>query len=255
MITKTLKLGSHGPQVREWQTFLRGLDRPIHVDGDFGPDTEKHTKWFQKYNGPYGGLSLKPDGVVGPKTLSEARIAFGLARPEQSEDLRPLTPYKRQKIFGEIKWTHTPTKSNPEKIEITNGWARKNIVRVRVPQLIASRGGRDSKVSIHRLIAVQFVELWAAWEREELLDHVLKWSGSYNPRLIRGSQKTLSNHAFGTAFDINPHQNRLGTVPASRLDDGCVRDLVPIAEEHGFYWGGHFSKRPDGMHFEAAVVK
>ncbi|NRA35694.1 MAG: M15 family metallopeptidase, partial [Polyangiaceae bacterium] len=36
--------------------------------------------------------------------------------------------------------------------------------------------------------------------------------------------------------------------------EGSVRELVTIAEEHGFYWGGFFSTRPDGMHFEAAKV-
>jgi len=34
---------------------------------------------------------------------------------------------------------------------------------------------------------------------------------------------------------------------------GCVRELVPIAHENGFYWGGHFS-RLDGMHFEIAKI-
>jgi D-alanyl-D-alanine carboxypeptidase-like protein len=32
-----------------------------------------------------------------------------------------------------------------------------------------------------------------------------------------------------------------------------VRELVPIAAEDGFYWGGH-SSRCDGMHFEVAPV-
>ena len=36
-----------------------------------------------------------------------------------------------------------------------------------------------------------------------------------------------------------------------RRDKGCVRELVPIAHDHGFYWGGHFT-RQDGMHFELA---
>lgn len=32
-----------------------------------------------------------------------------------------------------------------------------------------------------------------------------------------------------------------------------VLDLVKIANEHGFYWGGHFP-RLDGMHFEIAQL-
>ena len=34
---------------------------------------------------------------------------------------------------------------------------------------------------------------------------------------------------------------------------GSVRQLVPIANELGFYWGGHFNRR-DGMHFEMARI-
>jgi hypothetical protein len=45
-------------------------------------------------------------------------------------------------------------------------------------------------------------------------------------------------------------------------EKGCVRELVPIANEHGFYWGGHFGSvvngkmigRMDGMHFEIAKI-
>ena len=47
--------------------------------------------------------------------------------------------------------------------------------------------------------------------------------------------------------------NRLGAEPATATEEGCVYDLVPVAHEFGFYWGGHFSRR-DGMHFELARV-
>lgn len=33
---------------------------------------------------------------------------------------------------------------------------------------------------------------------------------------------------------------------------GCVFELVPLAHQFGFYWGGHFKTRRDGMHFEVA---
>jgi hypothetical protein len=44
-------------------------------------------------------------------------------------------------------------------------------------------------------------------------------------------------------------------VPALKGKQGCVRELVPIANQHGIYWGGHFKRRPDGMHFELAKVE
>jgi hypothetical protein len=75
------------------------------------------------------------------------------------------------------------------------------------------------------------------------------------PIFIRGNTTTLSNHAFGTAFDINADQNSLGARPALVGQRGSTRELVPLANKWGFYWGGHFGSRPDGMHFEIAFLK
>jgi hypothetical protein len=62
-----------------------------------------------------------------------------------------------------------------------------------------------------------------------------------------------SNHAWGTAFDVNYGWNKLGAIPAPVGARGSVRELVPLANQYGFYWGGHF-RRCDGMHFEVARV-
>lgn len=67
-------------------------------------------------------------------------------------------------------------------------------------------------------------------------------------------EDAASNHAWGTAFDINVPWNGLGATPALVGARGSVRKLVPLANEHGFYWGGHFNGRPDGMHFEIAQI-
>jgi hypothetical protein len=64
----------------------------------------------------------------------------------------------------------------------------------------------------------------------------------------------LSNHAWGTAFDINVQWNGLGITPAFRNEAGSVRDLVEIAYQNGFYWGGWFKSRQDGMHFEVYKI-
>nr|MCU0228094.1 M15 family metallopeptidase [Bryobacterales bacterium] len=121
------------------------------------------------------------------------------------------------------------------------------------PQLAGFRNAkRNGDVQFHKLVAAQLVNLWQAWESEGLLDRVLSFEGSYVPRFIRGSRTTLSNHAFGSAFDINLRWNRLGAVPALVGEAGSVRELVATANRFGFYWGGHFRDRPDGMHFEIA---
>ena len=107
----------------------------------------------------------------------------------------------------------------------------------------------------HRLAVGQLVALWAHWEKEGLLDRVLTWEGAFVARYVRGSSTNLSNHAFGSAFDINYAWNKLRKIPAFVGSKGSVRELVPIANEHGFFWGGHYESRLDGMHFEVAVLK
>ena len=69
---------------------------------------------------------------------------------------------------------------------------------------------------------------------------------------IRRSREVpqLSNHSFGSAFDINATQNWLGDMPAICGQKGAVRELVEAANRCNFYWGGHYGERKDGMHFE-----
>jgi len=83
---------------------------------------------------------------------------------------------------------------------------------------------------------------------------VISWAGAFYPRFIRGSSSSLSNHSWGTAFDINAPQNWLGQQPAAEGKPGSLLRLVPIANKWGFFWGGHYNSRPDGMHFELAKI-
>ena len=72
--------------------------------------------------------------------------------------------------------------------------------------------------------------------------HPSQYGGCYVPRFIAGTT-TLSNHAFGLAFDLNVPGNQRGTV--GRIN----RQVVSIFQRWGFTWGGtwHWT---DPMHFE-----
>lgn len=253
-----LRLGAQGERVRQWQTFLVG--RGFHagvVDGDFGPATRWATIAFQRRHG------LGADGVVGDRTLGQAMV-LGHSVLEDADpgrdgpnwppapDFPPLVGgAAREQLFGRFRYEPAPTRSSPERIRVLDGWAHAHIVRIELPQLVALGLRRRPEVLAHRLVAERLQALWQAWENAGLLDLVLSWNGSYMPRYVRGSRTVLSAHAFGAAFDINARYNHIGAIPALRTARGSTRALVPIANAHGFYWGGHYKHRPDGMHFEA----
>jgi hypothetical protein len=257
-----LRLGSSGDDVERWQNFLRGQspNSSIIVTGNFDSKTELETKSFQSRKG------LVPDGIVGPKTLSTAlQAGYPLMDdptasmdgpnwpPRPSEN--PLSSVEREKVFGKFSHVAAPTQSNPEAITITGDWIKKNISNVNIPQLSGTPGAPKScNITIHNSISKQFVDLFNEWDNAGLLYLIMSWGGSWSPRFIRGSRTTLSNHAWATAFDINVQWNGLGVQPALRGETGSVRELVEIAYNHGFYWGGWFQKRPDGMHFEAFKI-
>jgi hypothetical protein len=260
---RVLRQGMSGPDVERWQQFLRGQGYDIIVDGSFGPATLQATTQFQqKYN-------LLSDGVVGNQTYATA-ILQGMAVHEYildddsskngpdwpaPPDFPPLSYADRVKIFGLFKYEPAPTPGNPEGIRVLDDWMSKNTVGITIPQLEnVGYKPRNNIVLWHVKGRDQLKQLYQDWEAAGLLDRVLTWAGSYNPRFVRGSRTYLSNHAWATAFDINVPWNSLGHEPARVGQKGSVRELVEIANKNGFFWGGHFKDRPDGMHFELAKV-
>lgn len=256
----TLKEGSSGPEVEAWQNFLVGEGSYwLSVDGQFTWDTIQATKDFQQAAG------LPVDGELGPSTFKAAVEAgfpdptvvpddtdvLTAAWPKKPDSLKSLSFMERAKIFGTFAFEAAPVKGNAEAVKITDGWDKKNIVPVEIPQLKGTPGCPNGIVLFHKLGAKQLKSLWAAWEAAGLLPLVKTFDGGWVARYIRGSTKSLSNHSYGTAFDINYKWNMLGHVPALVGKDGSVRKLVEIAVEHGFFWGGWFPpSRYDGMHFE-----
>ena len=256
---QTLRVGSAGAFVRQWETFLCGQDllADKEVDTKFTEESAEATRNFQIRHG------LGIDGVAGNQTIGFAMAQLGFeVLPLSSEDYPPkprsaksLNFAKRQELFGKIEFEAAGTKSNPEAIKITNDWAKKNLTSVVIPQLKGVYGAPASgKIWVNAAIRDQTKALFQAWEDAGLIDRVLSWGGSYNPRFIRGSRTTLSNHAHGTAIDLNVPWNGLGCRPALVGEKGSVRELVDLAWEHGWFWGGWYSKRKDGMHLEACRI-
>ena len=75
-----------------------------------------------------------------------------------------------------------------------------------------------------------------ALEKKLETQFLFTFDGTYVPRYIKGTTR-WSNHAHGTAIDINAHHKSQAI------------ELVMCFEEAGWKWGGRWP-RPDVMHFE-----
>ena len=259
---RILRQGMTGDDVSAWQAFLVTQQHPLTVDGNFGGHTFDATEAFQSDNG------LSVDGVVGHNTVGKA-IELGFEPPEDtgadnqdpdfppSPDFQPIiTNAQAQAVFGKYDFEPHPIPGEPEHIKILGTWVQDNIRDVPLKWIIGLPGApANGVIQFHRLGVDQLLAMWQAWEDAGLIDRVLTWGGSFVSRFVRDNNSVLSNHAFGSAFDINAAWNVRKTQPALVGHQGCVRELVEIANAHGFFWGGHFHKRPDGMHFDLAQIK
>lgn len=266
---RVLRAGSAGPDVELWEHFLSGRGLfPGVIDGRFDAALKAAVEAFQTSKG------LDADGVIGTNTWGAA-MQDGMDPTEDDADgedsanwppppdFDPMSPSEREATFSSFSYLPDPTPGNPEGIRITDGWYGKHVVNVHVPQLKdVAYAPSGLRVTFHEKVADQLVNLFKAWDDAGLMDRVVTWGGSYSARFVRGSRTSLSNHSFASAFDINVPWNMLGTRPALKGQHGSVRELVQIANAHGFFWGGHFKSvnpktgkpRLDGMHFEVAKV-
>jgi hypothetical protein len=73
----------------------------------------------------------------------------------------------------------------------------------------------------------------------------------YAERPIRGSA-TISNHASGTAIDLNATRWALGSSPSVNLNPAQIDTVRRIVAATGgvVRWGGDYTGRKDPMHFE-----
>lgn len=96
--------------------------------------------------------------------------------------------------------------------------------------------------------------LWFAEYIEKVLGKVLDdWGHAVRP--VRGYSTTMSNHASGTAIDLNSLRHQLGAVGTFRYFVHGRRAEVIIRARLLFYrgclkWGGDYRGRKDEMHVE-----
>ena len=129
-----------------------------------------------------------------------------------------------------------------------NGWAASADPKEIDIQSFAVKG-----TDIHLRCAAQVGKLLAAFAAEfhatvEPIDKgtLDDWGYAYRP--VRGQTTGLSNHASGTAIDINASKHPLGKKHTfTGVQEITLQALV---KKYGLRWGGNYKTRTDEMHFE-----
>lgn len=270
----TLKFQARGPLVSLLNSFLVHLGFRADSNDYFGGETSEGTKqlqtWLIEQDRKNRKGRIQVDGIAGNQTLGYAcgidrndnfspesiAIALDVTYPARNPNLNQAPDQAFQEaMFGFIDYKPAPTDSNPERIKIINDFVEKNIVVAKIPQIIGKANAPASgQLRLHRLVAPQLLALFAAWESVGILGLISTFDGLWEPRFVRGSQARLSNHSWGTAFDINASANWLNHLPAFPGENGCLFPHVEIAQDYGFNWGGFYRSRLDGMHFEAVKI-
>lgn len=273
-------------EVQRWQYFLlqRQISQIGRVDGDFGGKTEEATRIFQlqeqlPQTGAADSATLQAAASYGYRILPDNHYAerAGTAWPPKPGNLSSPTAEWRNQKLSCFTFVQTPldNRDRPERIVMggscdggVSDWRRANIVELPSSAFSHATGFRGYFL-VHKRAREPLEELLHQWKEQSLLHLVISFEGAYDPRYIKGHNpgagaqpakrsdqaSALSNHAFGTAFDINATWNWIGKIPALAGQKGCVRELVAAAQDCGFFWGGHFGgDRIDGMHFELARV-
>lgn len=91
--------------------------------------------------------------------------------------------------------------------------------------------------------------LWFSEQVEPTKGKILDDWG-YAPRKVRGSLLAVSNHASGTAFDVNATRHVLGKRGTFTPEQTAkIRARLKVYRG-AIVWGGDFRRRADEMHFE-----
>lgn len=229
----TLKKGSKGTRVKKLQRFLNFYGNiNLKIDGDFGSETQKYTKKFQKAEG------LKPDGVFGPKSYAKA-IKYLPVDPNEYPDKFPVLPKKTSKIAVKCAYPYgTPLKKykyeggkpKPEyKEKLNKAYPKRS--HWKYPK---SRAGASCDVFAGTVLklagyksAPHTMSTMVAWCRK----HLKKVSS-----LQDGDILTRTNHVM-VVVDIRGHKR---VANAHFLDHGGTYGIIEKIGKHTDIW------RPEG---------
>lgn len=109
--------------------------------------------------------------------------------------------------------------------------------------------GTKLKLRVAKKVAPILINFVAEFnELVEKLDGKQLDDWGYCYRQVRGSTDMLSNHASGTAIDLNANKHPLGA--AGTFQPKQVNAILELCDKYHIKWGGTYRNRKDEMHFE-----
>lgn len=112
--------------------------------------------------------------------------------------------------------------------------------------------GREDAPEMRESLERVFEAIWLSAEKQQ--GKIQEWGmhlygGGQNFRLMREGTR-LSMHSWGCAIDFDSARNAFGdTTPNFAL----IPQVLDAFRTEDWVWGGQW-KKPDGMHFQAALV-
>lgn len=129
-----------------------------------------------------------------------------------------------------------------------NGWtASKDPAEIGIKSYVVP--GTKIKLRCADVVAPLLVTFAAEFnEHVEPIDGGGLDDWGYCFRNVRGTTDKLSNHASGTAIDLNATKHPLGHAGTFTVMQTVL--IQALCKKYGIKWGGDYKGRKDEMHFE-----
>lgn len=139
--------------------------------------------------------------------------------------------------YGAVSQNGWPASPDPGAVDI-------------IPFSVTTKAGKKFSFKVARQAAAKILAMIDFWDKN--IEPVTQL-GVYNYREIRGKEGTgkLSNHASGTAVDINWDKHPLGATGTVTADQALR--ITQTAAGLGMRWGGNYLGRKDEMHTEVVT--
>ena len=132
-----------------------------------------------------------------------------------------------------------------------NGWPASPSLKTRVIEPVV---GVKLRIADNQNLADVFTYLVQQFHKR--VDDVTKphpaddWGFAFRPNV--NDPNSLSNHASGTAIDLDATEHPNGVATSRTFTPGQIAEVHEILEEleGTIRWGGDYTNTPDAMHFE-----